>query len=495
MGLLSTLGLLPTKAKGQLPATPAVAQAASAKVVTSKGPKDDRVVPAGNTPAKADADERKKLNDRVAKLLPKAKTALARGGSVGEETKRLTREFSFVIKDKGRSGLPAAKMVVEQLETLLNGKGAPTTQQLAERDRLARELKEVVPQVKDLAASKDQRAAEAVRLTKETGGLLSWETLEKAKEKLAALKSLLGGEAGVPDDSPRRVPKSDAEVSLKEFDKDLGGAITNIGKMRKAAKTFGADQLEEHMGKVSEGLSAVKDKAEKLVEIAELARDIQEFQRALEAARSLDLNSDRDYEAAAVAMGDLANIGGKLAKKATGNGVPGLDAYFTLLQNAGAVWEMGARLRKRFEAEADAASRPDSPAVTEQEPSAPRVAKASTAEIPLGEVGTFVQNNLKTVYEEAKSMGGTLINDLADWDLTTDAFLNAFAELKAMHDKRKEITLGPLSAEYRNLGKQMQEPYAEAMKHLQYLQDAVGKRDDLSVTYEPALKAIKKAKP
>src|SRR5207342_2930154 len=97
------------------------------------------------------------------------------------------------------------------------------------------------------------------------------------------------------------------------------------------------------------------EKADKLVEIVELVDDIEEFDRALKTARRLDLN--KDYEAAAVAMGDLANIGGKLAKKAAGNGVPGLDAYFTLLQNAGAVWEMGARLRKRREAEWDAASR------------------------------------------------------------------------------------------------------------------------------------------
>src|SRR4030095_1741842 len=88
---------------------------------------------------------------------------------------------------------------------------------------------------------------------------------------------------------------------------------------------------------------------DKLVEVVELARDLQEFRRALKAVQGLDLN--RDYEQAAVGMGDLANIGGKLAKKATGNGVPGLDAYFTLVQNAGEVWKMGARLRKRKEKE------------------------------------------------------------------------------------------------------------------------------------------------
>ena len=41
----------------------------------------------------------------------------------------------------------------------------------------------------------------------------------------------------------------------------------------------------------------------------------------------------------------------------------------------------------------------------------------------------------------------------------------------------------------------MQAPYAEAKSRLESLQDLVGKRDDISVTYEPALKALKKIEP
>ena len=376
----------------------------------------------------------------------------------------------------------------------------PTAQQLADHKKLTDGLREIVPQVKELAAGKDARAGDAAKLARETGGLLSWETLEKAKEKYEALKALVKGEAGVPEDSPRRAPKSAAEVSLDDFTKDLGGAIGNIGKMQTAAKKMKADGLEDYLGKVGDGLSAVKGKADKLVEIAELARDIQEFQRALQTARGLDLNSEKDYEAAAKAMGDLANIGGKLAKKAAGNGVPGLDAYFTLLQNAGQVWEMGARVRKRRDAEWDAASREDAPvAVAPEEPSR-KVQKDSTAEIPFAGIESYMTETIDAVEKEVQWMGAVRSNEFPDWSLSSDAFLKAFAEFKALHDKQDKdklgvYTKGALSAEYRHLAKEMQEPYATAMKYLEHLQDAVGKRKDISASYEPVLKAMKKVEP
>ena len=374
----------------------------------------------------------------------------------------------------------------------------PTPQQLADHKKLTDGLREIVPQVKVLAAAKDSRAGDAAKLARETGGLLSWETLEKAKEKYEALKALVTGEAGVPQDSPRRAPKSAAEVSLDDFTKDLGGAIGNIGKMQTAARKMKADGLENYLGKVGEGLAAVKGKADKLVEIVALVRDIQEFQRALQTARGLDLN--RDYEAAAVAMGDLANIGGKLAKKATGNGVPGLDAYFTLLQNAGAVWEMGARVRKRREAEWDAPSRDEAPATDAPEEPATKVQKGSTAEIPFASIESFMTDTIDAVEKEVQWMGSVRSNEFPDWSLSSDAFLKAFAEFKALHDKQHKDTVGVytkgvLSPEYRRLAKEMQGPYATAMKHLEHLQDAVGKRKDISASYEPVLKAMKKVEP
>jgi hypothetical protein len=271
-----------------------------------------------------------------------------------------------------------------------------------------------------------------------------------------------------------------------------------MGKLQSAAKKLKADGLEDYFGKVGEGLGAVKEKADKLVEIVELVDDIEEFDRALRTARALDLN--KDYEAAAVAMGDLANIGGKLAKRAAGNGVPGLDAYFTLLQNAGAVWEMGARLRKRKEAELDAASREDGPVADAPEDPTPKVQKGSTAAIPFASIESYMTDTIDAVEKEVQWMGSVRSNEFPDWSLSTDAFLKAFADFRALHDKQDKDTLGvytkgALSAEYRHLAKEMQEPYATAMKHLEHLQDAVGKRKDISATYEPVLKAMKKVEP
>jgi hypothetical protein len=211
--------------------------------------------------------------------------------------------------------------------------------------------------------------------------------------------------------------------------------------------------------------------------------------------QGLDLN--RDYEHSAEAMGDLANIGGKLAKKATGNGVPGLDAYFTLMQNAGEVWKMGARLRKRKEKELDGIARtdPTSGSGSDEQPSKTRVAKTNTGAVTPDGMEQFMQDARNTYMEEAKWMGGVYSNEAPNWELTTDAFLKAWAELLPLHKKRAAILIGPLSAEYRELGKEMQAPYAEAKSRLESLQDLVGKRDDISVTYEPALKALKKIEP
>jgi|KBSMisStandDraft_5_1062788.scaffolds.fasta_scaffold155101_2 hypothetical protein len=68
------------------------------------------------------------------------------------------------------------------------GTGKPTVQQVAAHKEIVAGLRGFVPQVKELAAGKDVRAGEAAKLARETGGLLSWETLEKAKEKFEALK-------------------------------------------------------------------------------------------------------------------------------------------------------------------------------------------------------------------------------------------------------------------------------------------------------------------
>jgi hypothetical protein len=367
--------------------------------------------------------------------------------------------------------------------------------QRAERDNVIQELKEAALKVKALVTAKDSRAPEAAKLATEAGGFLSWETLAKAKEKLKALKDLIGGHAGVPEESPRREPKSNAEVSLDEFNSDLGKAIDNVEKMKKAADKLGADELSEHIGKVGKGLEAVKEKSDKLVEVVELGRDLQEFKRAVEAVQGLDLN--RDYKQAAVAMGDLANIGGKLAKKATGNGVPGLDAYFTLVQNAGAVWEMGARLRERKEKELDdiAKSDPTSGSGGAEEPSNTKVVKTNTGPVTPDGLEQFMLDARNTFLEEAKHLGGVYSNEAPGWDLTTDAFLKAWAEVLPLHKQRDAILVGPLSADYRQSGKKMQAPYAEAKERLESLQDLVGKRDDISVTYEPALKALKKIEP
>jgi len=319
--------------------------------------------------------------------------------------------------------------------------------------------------------------------------------LDEAKEKFEAAKDFIEGKAGVPEDSPRRAPKSNAEVSLDEFNSDLGKAIENVEKMEKTADKLGLEDLSKHVGKVGEGLKAVKENSDKLVEVVELGRDLQEFQRALKEVQGLDLN--RDYEEAAVAMGDLANVGGKLAKKATGNGVPGLDAYFTLVQNAGEVWKMGARIRKREEKELDDASNPDptSGSGRDEQPSNTKKAKTNTGDITPDGMQQFMEDARKTYLDEAKWMGGVFSNEAPEWELTTDAFLKAWEELLPLYKKRAAIRIGPLSADYRELGKEMQAPYAEAKSRLESLQDLVGKRDDISVTYEPALKALKKMEP
>jgi hypothetical protein len=156
---------------------------------------------------------------------------------------------------------------------------------------------------------------------------------------------------------------------------------------------------------------------------------------------------------------------------------------------------MGARLHKKTDDMFIATGQTDGPVQADPEAKPTAVPKGSTAIIPLGRVEDFMRENMARVEEEGKWMGGTLMNDIADWELSTDAFVRAFAEFMEMHDKRRKITLGPLSAEYRHLSKEMQAPYDQAMHYLLYLQDAIGKRSDLSVTYEPALKAMKKADP
>ena len=161
---------------------------------------------------------------------------------------------------------------------------------------------------------------------------------------------------------------------------------------------------------------------------------------------------------------------------------------------------MGARLRKRKEAELDAASREDGPVADAPEGPTAKVQKGSTAAIPFASIESYMTDTIDAVEKEVQWMGSVRSNEFPDWSLSTDAFLKAFADFKALHDKQDKDTLGvytkgALSAEYRHLAKEMQEPYATAMKHLEHLQDAVGKRKDISATYEPVLKAMKKVEP
>ncbi|MFN0184949.1 MAG: hypothetical protein ACKVQR_14135 [Aquabacterium sp.] len=450
---------------------------------------------------KAGADARKALNARMAKLTAGLKRALAAGGKPADEAKRLSKDYAVAIKGKGAQALAAATKDVEDLEALLSGKAVPSAQDLQDKDQLTRDLKETARQVKELADAKDPRAAEAVKLTKEAGGLLSWETLDKAKAKYKALKELVSGKAGTPEDSPRRAPKGDAEISLDAFNKDLGSAIGNIGKMRTVAKKLGADDLDKHLGKVADGLGAVSKQSGKLAEVAELYRDMEELQRAVNVARSLDLN--KDFEQAADAMDDVARITGTLAKKAGASKVPGLEAYVTIWQNAGEIWKMGARIRKRREEEWEKASSSNDPVATDTEPAAPtKVPKSNTGGITEAQIVKFMEDAQATFLEEARTMGGVWSNEAPQWSLDTDYFLKAFADFEALHVERQKVmgdtvgaVAGRLSPKYKLLSKQMKVPYDEAMDRLNNLQRLVGKRDDISVTYEPALKAMAKLAP
>ena len=119
--------------------------------------------------------------------------------------------------------------------------------------------------------------------------------------------------------------------------------------------------------------------------------------------------------------------------------------------------------------------------------------------LPFASIESYMTDTIDAVEKKRAGMGGVR-KTVTDWSLSTDAFLKAFAEFKALHDKQDKDTLGvytkgALSAEYRHLAKEMQEPYATAMRYLEHLQDAVGKRKDISATYEPVLKAMKKVEP
>src|SRR5437764_304105 len=74
------------------------------------------------------------------------------------------------------------------------------------------------------------------------------------------------------------------------------------------------------------------------------------------------------------------------------NGVPGLDAYFTLVQNAGEVWKMGARVRKREEKELDDIGRsdPTSGSGSDEQPSKTKVAKTNTGAVTPDGVEQFM---------------------------------------------------------------------------------------------------------
>jgi hypothetical protein len=68
--------------------------------------------------------------------------------------------------------------------------------------------------------------------------------------------------------------------------------------------------------------------------------------------------------------------------------------------------------------------------------------KGSTAAIPFASIESYMTDTLEAVEKEVQWMGSVRSNEFPDWSLSTDAFLKAFADFKALHDKQDKDTLG-----------------------------------------------------
>src|SRR4051794_40381304 len=124
-----------------------------------------------------------------------------------------------------------------------------------------------------------------------------------------------------------------------------------IDKLEKAQKVLPAGQLREGCEGVANGLGKVKGPIDKMLKYQQLARDLRKFYAALQKLEHTDIRTD--YEGGADAFSDLAEVAGKLGGKAVPAGVGFVGPYFQIIEGSGAIFKMGARLRKQREAQLD----------------------------------------------------------------------------------------------------------------------------------------------
>jgi hypothetical protein len=286
--------------------------------------------------------------------------------------------------------------------------------------------------------------------------------------------------------------KTNLEVTAEEMDAQLGTTIEWLDRAKVAAEVVGKDQFSEGLGGVSEGLGKVRGPISKVLKAQSVAREVRQFYDAVKRLQTIDLN--RDYEAGAEAMSDLAEAAGKLGGRLVPEEAGAVGAYLELVQNSGAIFKMGARLRKQREAMID----PDAYfAELEKEraaqPAPPKAAAKQT--VTFAELWKFVDEGVDRGVAEVQSKTHNPTEGVTP-GIYRDRFRDAYNEFLGFYQQRSKLGfLGSFTKEHKSLTWQMREPWKAGADALFGLERWLGSSPHTDVSFIPAIKAWEGLKP
>jgi hypothetical protein len=280
--------------------------------------------------------------------------------------------------------------------------------------------------------------------------------------------------------------KGNVETTAEQMSEDLESVIDKLEKAQKVAP----GELKEGLEGVADGLGKVKGPIDKMLKYQELARDLRKFHRALVKLNSIDLNAD--YEEGADAMGDLAEVAGKLGGKALPEEVGAAGAYFQIIEHSGEIWKAGARVRKKKEAQID----PDNYQKILDEEIAATPKPAASESVKLEDLGVWVV--------KAVDQGVAEMNDrthpavVMSQTFYVQAFVENYDKFNKIGQQEGQMPIyarNRLSMDYRMHELDKKEPWEKGLEALVNLEQALGSKPNTTVSFQPALKTWRAAKP
>lgn len=320
------------------------------------------------------------------------------------------------------------------------------------------------------------------------------------KDRLKQLHKLASREVDAPEAPDSAVEAGAAETSLAEFQGELKSAIQWVARASKALKSTPGNaglakalkQFGDGLGQVADGLGKVKGAVAKVLAAAEAVRKLQQCVNALRRLRDVDLNAQP--EEGARAAGEVAalfgQLGGELFKE-----VPGMNGYFTIIARSGEVFEMGARLHKKYDDMLDRTGKTDPPVDQTPEP-APRP-KKRTGKVAVKDLPAFLNDNQQRLID---AFDDTWLRDAArkiresgspDFDGQHELLMAALKrEEGTAHKVRDALHVTPKWAH-----DELRKAWTGCRAVIQKLEDEIGSRQDVDVSYAPALDALDAIKP